>query len=108
MNSLDMRPYSFRHQQPGEERVEAPAAQFQVREISGRANNLPPCTPDNGILFLNNNIRVKNPMMAKTPPPPMWGDVIEEDLYDYSQPFYDSKKAAEAIFKQRQLEGLPD
>ena len=69
---------------------------------------MPPCTPDNGILFLNNDIRVTNPTMAKTPPPPMWGDVIEEDLYDYSQPFYDSKKAAEAIFKQRQLEGLAD
>ena len=25
----------------------------------------------------------------KTPPPPMWGEVLEEDLYDDSEPFYD-------------------
>ena len=29
----------------------------------------------------------------KTPPPPMWGDVLEEDLYDDSTPFYDHEKA---------------
>jgi hypothetical protein len=29
----------------------------------------------------------------KTPPPPMWGDVLEEDLYDHSTPFYDHEKA---------------
>ena len=32
-------------------------------------------------------------MNMKTPPPPMWGDVLEEDLYDDSTPFYDHEKA---------------
>ena len=40
--------------------------------------------PDNGILFLDNEQRLWNPMNQKTPPPPMWGDVLEEDLYDDS------------------------
>ena len=38
--------------------------------------------PDNGILFLDNEDRIRNPVNMKTPPPPMWGDVIEEDYYD--------------------------
>ena len=41
-------------------------------------------TPDNGILFLNEGRRVVNPVNAKTPPPPMFGAVLEEDLYDNS------------------------
>ena len=53
-----------------------------------------PRTPDNGIIFFNNGASVKNPTMTKTPPPPLWGQVIEEDLYDMNQPFYDGKKAA--------------
>ena len=28
----------------------------------------------------------------KTPPPPMWGDVIEEDYYDETTPFYDHEQ----------------
>ena len=40
--------------------------------------------PDNGILFLDDDERIKNPQNQKTPPPPMWGDVLEEDLYDHS------------------------
>ena len=40
--------------------------------------------PDNGILFLDNRDILRNPVNAKTPPPPMWGDVLEEDLYDNS------------------------
>jgi hypothetical protein len=38
--------------------------------------------PDNGIMFLDNFQRIYNPINQKTPPPPMWGDVLEEDLYD--------------------------
>jgi len=49
--------------------------------------------PDNGILFLDNEDRWLNPRNEKTPPPPMWGEVLEEDLYDDSQPFYDHEKA---------------
>lgn len=40
--------------------------------------------PDNGILFLNDQSRIVNPQNQKTPPPPMWGEVLEEDLYDMS------------------------
>lgn len=39
--------------------------------------------------------------MSKTPPPPLWGTVIEEDQYDMNQPFYDGKKAAEIELKRR-------
>ena len=48
---------------------------------------------DNGILFLDNWDRVRNPVNQKTPPPPMWGDVLEEDLYDDNTPFYDHDEA---------------
>lgn len=40
--------------------------------------------PDNGIYFLDNDDRLYNPRGQKTPPPPMWGDILEEDLYDDS------------------------
>lgn len=59
-------------------------------------------TPDNGILFLDNEERVKNPVNQKTPPPPLFGEVLEEDLYDDSQPFYDHN-AAMAEFQQRKI-----
>ena len=49
--------------------------------------------PDNGILFLDNFDRLKNPVNMKTPPPPMWGEVLEEDLYDNNTPFYDHSEA---------------
>jgi hypothetical protein len=49
--------------------------------------------PDNGIVFLDNEDLIVNPVNMKTPPPPMWGDVLEEDLYDHSTPFYDHEKA---------------
>mmetsp|Transcript_77 Transcript_77/g.94 ORF Transcript_77/g.94 Transcript_77/m.94 type:complete len:89 (+) Transcript_77:619-885(+) len=44
--------------------------------------------PDNQILFLDNGARIKNPTNVKTPPPPMWGDVIEEDDFDPNEEFY--------------------
>ena len=70
--------------------------------ISSRSNApLTPMTPDNGINFLDNGIKLKNPKNAKTPPPPLWGAPLEEDSYDMSQPFYDGKKAAEAELKRR-------
>ena len=46
-------------------------------------------TDDNGIFFLDNDYMIRNPTNQKTPPPPMWGEVLEEDLYDDSIPFYD-------------------
>ena len=45
--------------------------------------------PDNGIFFLDNNEILKDPINQKTPPPPMWGEILEEDLYDENTPFYD-------------------
>jgi hypothetical protein len=45
--------------------------------------------PDNGIFFLDGNEVLRDPKGQKTPPPPMWGEVLEEDLYDENTPFYD-------------------
>ena len=61
--------------------------------------------PDNGILFLDNDDRIRNPRNMKTPPPPMWGDVIEEDYYDETQPFYDHEQA---LLEKRIRRGIPD
>ncbi len=44
--------------------------------------------PDNNILFLDNGSRIVNPSNAKTPPPPFWGEEIEEDYYDPNEDFY--------------------
>mmetsp|Transcript_10294 Transcript_10294/g.15725 ORF Transcript_10294/g.15725 Transcript_10294/m.15725 type:complete len:223 (+) Transcript_10294:304-972(+) len=63
--------------------------------------------PDNGILFLDNYDRVYNPTNQKTPPPPMWGEVLEEDLYDDSIPFYDEQLAEmEMEERHKKLEEL--
>lgn len=75
--------------------------------------------PDNGILFLDNNDILKNPTNMKTPPPPMWGEVLEEDLYDNSQPFYDhelqmslqqqrEKRIQELLEQDRKIRDNPD
>lgn len=53
--------------------------------------------PDNGIMFLDQEERYLNPVNQKTPPPPMWGDILEEDLYDDSQPFYDNDQAVKEL-----------
>ena len=45
--------------------------------------------PDNQIMFLDNGSRIVNPINAKTPPPPMWGEALEEENYDPSEEFYD-------------------
>ena len=63
--------------------------------------------PDNGIMFLDNYEQIRNPVNAKTPPPPMWGEILEEDLYDSSQPFYDDELAKiEMIARQKKLANL--
>ena len=62
-----------------------------------------PLTPDNGILFLNNGSKIKNPTNCKTAPPPMWGAVLEEELYDKTQPFYVHKPEAVKEELERRL-----
>jgi hypothetical protein len=49
--------------------------------------------PDNQILFLDNGSRVVNPLNAKTPPPPLWGEILEEENYDPNEEFYDHERA---------------
>lgn len=74
---------------------------------SRRSSIITPMTPDNGILFLDNKQRLFNPTNQKTPPPPMFGEVLEEDLYDNSQPFYDHDKAVmEGQLRRIQLKDI--
>ena len=51
--------------------------------------------PDNHIMFLDNGSRIYNPTNVRTPPPPMFGEEIEEDFYDPSEDFYNHEKAVE-------------
>jgi hypothetical protein len=44
--------------------------------------------PDNNIMFLDNGDIIRNPINVKTPPPPFWGEEIEEDYYDKNEDFY--------------------
>jgi hypothetical protein len=34
-----------------------------------------------------------NPINAKTPPPPLWGEILEEENYDPNEEFYDHERA---------------
>ena len=60
-------------------------------------SNIPPSRsimdPDNNIMFLDNGSRIVNPINVKTPPPPMWGEILEEENYDPNEEFYDHQKA---------------
>jgi hypothetical protein len=58
--------------------------------------------PDNSILFLDNGSRIKNPTNVKTPPPPFWGEDIEEDYFDPEEEFYDHEKAEDERQKRMQ------
>lgn len=49
--------------------------------------------PDNNILFLDNGNKIINPTNVRTPPPPMWGEEIEEDNFDPNEEFYNHDKA---------------
>jgi hypothetical protein len=48
---------------------------------------------DNNILFLDNGNKIVNPTNVRTPPPPMWGEDIEEDYFDPNEEFYNHDKA---------------
>lgn len=41
-------------------------------------------------------------MNAKTPPPPLWGEILEEENYDPSEEFYDHDRA-EAEMRRRKI-----
>lgn len=60
--------------------------------------------PDNKILFLDNGSRIINPVNAKTPPPPLWGEILEEENYDPNEEFYDHEKAEAERKRRNQME----
>ena len=61
---------------------------------------------DNGILFLDNYSKIVNPRGMPTPPPPLWGTLLEEDNYDASEPFYNHEKARAEMSRRRKTEEL--
>jgi hypothetical protein len=63
-------------------------ASYVIPPSSRRTND-----PDNNITFLDNGSRIVNPLNMKTPPPPMWGEILEEENYDPNEDFYDDDKA---------------
>ena len=60
--------------------------------------------PDNQITFLNNGSRIVNPVNIKTPPPPMWGEILEEENYDPNEDFYDHDRALAELKRREQME----
>ena len=60
--------------------------------------------PDNQILFLNNYSRIVNPVNVITPPPPMWGEILEEENYDPNEEFYDHDQAEAEMRRRTQME----
>ena len=44
-------------------------------------------------MFLDNGSKIINPINVRTPPPPMWGDIIEEDDFDPDEDFYNHEQA---------------
>jgi hypothetical protein len=47
-------------------------------------------------------MRLFNPVNAKTPPPPLWGEILEEENYDPNEEFYDGERA-EAEMRRRKI-----
>ena len=56
-----------------------------------------PLTPDNGIIFLNEDKMINNPTNMWTPPPPMWGEESSDDDREAGEPFYDEKADSTAM-----------
>ena len=40
----------------------------------------------------------------KTPPPPIWGETLEEDNYDTDAMFYDHKEAMDKLKERKEKE----
>ncbi len=55
-------------------------------------------------MFLDNGNRILNPLNQKTPPPPLWGEILEEENYDPSEDFYDHDKAEAERRRRKQME----
>ena len=45
-----------------------------------------------------------NPVNAKTPPPPLWGEILEEENYDPNEEFYDHERAEMERRRRNQME----
>ncbi|TNV85453.1 hypothetical protein FGO68_gene2719 [Halteria grandinella] len=95
-----------------QQRIESRAYMKPLTPIkeNSQAQVIPPASraistigdPDNQILFLDNGMRLVNPINAKTPPPPLWGEILEEENYDPNEEFYDGEKA-EAEMRRRKI-----
>jgi hypothetical protein len=57
--------------------------------------------PDNNIVFLDNGSKIVNPINVRTPPPPMWGEEIEEDYFDPDEDFYNHDEAMKEQVKRK-------
>ncbi len=45
-----------------------------------------------------------NPTNAKTPPPPLWGEILEEENYDPNEEFYDHERALAEMKRRKTME----
>ena len=54
---------------------------------------------------MDNYEKIVNPTNMKTPPPPIWGETLEEDNFDSSEDFYNHDKAMKAL-EQRKVSDL--
>ena len=74
----------------------------QQRKTTSQASTLTELSQvDNGILFLDNYEKIVNPTNMKTPPPPIWGETLEEDDYDTNAKFYDHQIAMQTMKDRR-------
>ena len=96
----------------GNHHLKPPLTPIKENENAYIANLPPPSRnlddPDNSILFLDNEARIVNPINAKTPPPPMWGEVIEEESYNPNESFYDHSKALQEMRRRKFMEDKKD
>ena len=77
----------------------------QQRKMTSQASTLSELSQvDNGILFLDNYEKIVNPTNMKTPPPPIWGETLEEDTFDSTEEFYNHERAVAQIKARKQKE----
>ena len=77
----------------------------QQRQTSSAASVMTELSQvDNGIMFLDNYDAIVNPTNMKTPPPPVWGDPLDEDDYDGTEEFYAHGPAMEKLKERKRYE----